>query len=167
MTNLTKEQLLSAKLSATCFIHLTFMKKIFLSLSVVLSIVLSACGGGGGSTTTEPAQLQVTDILVGTGATATAGNTITVHYTGWLYDEKASQYRGKQFDSSIGKTPFSFKLGVGQVIAGWDQGVVGMKVGGKRSLIIPSALGYGSTGAGSAIPPNAALVFEVELLSVQ
>jgi FKBP-type peptidyl-prolyl cis-trans isomerase FkpA len=167
MTNLTKEQLLSAKLSATCFIHLTFMKKIFLSLSVVLSIVLSACGGGGGSTTTEPAQLQVTDILVGTGATATAGNTITVHYTGWLYDEKASQYRGKQFDSSIGKTPFSFKLGVGQVIAGWDQGVVGMKVGGKRTLIIPSALGYGSTGAGSAIPPNAALVFEVELLSVQ
>ena len=143
------------------------MKKIFLSLSVVLSIVLSACGGGGGSTTTEPAQLQVTDILVGTGATATAGNTITVHYTGWLYDEKASQYRGKQFDSSIGKTPFSFKLGVGQVIAGWDQGVVGMKVGGKRTLIIPSALGYGSTGAGSAIPPNAALVFEVELLSVQ
>jgi FKBP-type peptidyl-prolyl cis-trans isomerase FkpA len=109
----------------------------------------------------------VTDILVGTGATATAGNTITVHYTGWLYDEKASQYRGKQFDSSIGKTPFSFKLGVGQVIAGWDQGVVGMKVGGKRTLIIPSALGYGSTGAGSAIPPNAALVFEVELLSVQ
>ena len=167
MTNLTKEQLLSAKLSATCFIHLTFMKKIFLSLSVVLSIVLSACGGGGGSTTTEPAQLQVTDILVGTGATATAGNTITVHYTGWLYDEKASQYRGKQFDSSIGKTPFSFKLGVGQVIAGWDQGVVGMKVGGKRTLIIPSALGYGSTGAGSAIPPNAALVFEVELLAVQ
>jgi len=167
MTNLTKEQLLSAKLSATCFIHLTFMKKIFLSLSVVLSIVLSACGGGGGSTTTEPAQLQVTDILVGTGATATAGNTITVHYTGWLYDEKASQYRGKQFDSSIGKTPFSFKLGVGQVIAGWDQGVVGMKVGGKRTLIIPSALGYGSTGAGSAIPPNAALVFDVELLSVQ
>lgn len=167
MAHLTKEQLLSAKLSATCFIHLTFMKKIFLSLSVVLSIVLSACGGGGGSTTTEPAQLQVTDILVGTGATATAGNTITVHYTGWLYDEKASQYRGKQFDSSIGKTPFSFKLGVGQVIAGWDQGVVGMKVGGKRTLIIPSALGYGSTGAGSAIPPNAALVFEVELLSVQ
>ena len=167
MAHLTKEQLLSAKLSATCFIHLTFMKKIFLSLSVVLSIVLSACGGGGGSTTTEPAQLQVTDILVGTGATATAGNTITVHYTGWLYDEKASQYRGKQIDSSIGKTPFSFKLGVGQVIAGWDQGVVGMKVGGKRTLIIPSALGYGSTGAGSAIPPNAALVFEVELLSVQ
>lgn len=167
MTNLTKEQLLSAKLRVTCFIHLTFMKKIFLSLSVVLSIVLSACGGGGGSTTTEPAQLQVTDILVGTGATATAGNTITVHYTGWLYDEKASQYRGKQFDSSIGKTPFSFKLGVGQVIAGWDQGLVGMKVGGKRTLIIPSALGYGSTGAGSAIPPNAALVFDVELLSVQ
>ncbi len=142
------------------------MKKIFLSLAVVLSIVLSACGGGG-SATTEPTQLQVTDTVVGTGTTAAAGNTITVHYTGWLYDEKASQFRGKQFDSSVGKTPFSFKLGVGQVIAGWDQGVVGMKVGGKRTLIIPSALGYGSAGAGSAIPPNAALVFEVELLAVQ
>lgn len=142
------------------------MKKILLSLSVVLSIVLSACGGGG-SSSSEPTQLQVTDTLVGTGVTAAAGNTITVHYTGWLYDEKASQYRGKQFDSSVGKTPFTFKLGIGQVIAGWDQGVVGMKVGGKRTLIIPSALGYGSTGAGSAIPPNASLVFDVELLSVQ
>ena len=143
------------------------MKKIFLSIFAVLSFVLSACGGGGGSTSTAPTQLQVTDSLVGTGTAAAAGNTITVHYTGWLYDETASQYRGKQFDSSVGKTPFSFKLGVGQVIAGWDQGVVGMKVGGKRTLIIPSALGYGSTGAGSAIPPNAALVFDVELLSVQ
>jgi FKBP-type peptidyl-prolyl cis-trans isomerase FkpA len=143
------------------------MKKIFLSIFAVLSFVLSACGGGGGSTSTAPTQLQVTDSLVGTGTAAAAGNTITVHYTGWLYDETASQYRGKQFDSSVGKTPFSFKLGVGQVIEGWDQGVVGMKVGGKRTLIIPSALGYGSTGAGSAIPPNAALVFDVELLSVQ
>ena len=143
------------------------MKKIFLSIFAVLSFVLSACGGGGGSTSTAPTQLQVTDSLVGTGTAAAAGNTITVHYTGWLYDETASQYRGKQFDSSVGKTPFSFKLGVGQVIAGWDQGVVGMKVGGKRTLIIPSALGYGSTGAGSAIPSNAALVFDVELLSVQ
>ena len=143
------------------------MKKIFLSIFAVLSFVLSACGGGGGSPSTAPTQLQVTDSLVGTGTAAAAGNTITVHYTGWLYDETASQYRGKQFDSSVGKTPFSFKLGVGQVIAGWDQGVVGMKVGGKRTLIIPSALGYGSTGAGSAIPPNAALVFDVELLSVQ
>jgi FKBP-type peptidyl-prolyl cis-trans isomerase FkpA len=142
------------------------MKKIFLSIFAVLSFVLSACGGGG-SPSTAPTQLQVTDSLVGTGTAAAAGNTITVHYTGWLYDETASQYRGKQFDSSVGKTPFSFKLGVGQVIAGWDQGVVGMKVGGKRTLIIPSALGYGSTGAGSAIPPNAALVFDVELLSVQ
>ena len=143
------------------------MKKIFLSIFAVLSFVLSACGGGGGSPSTAPTQLQVTDSLVGTGTAAAAGNTITVHYTGWLYDETASQYRGKQFDSSVGKTPLSFKLGVGQVIAGWDQGVVGMKVGGKRTLIIPSALGYGSTGAGSAIPPNAALVFDVELLSVQ
>ena len=160
---------MSAKLRGHMF-HLSnfFMKKIFLSLSVVLSIVLSACGGGSSdSTTTAPTQLQVTDTLIGMGAMAAAGSTIAVHYTGWLYDDKASQYRGKQFDSSIGKTPFSFKLGAGQVIAGWDQGVVGMKVGGKRTLIIPSALGYGSTGAGSAIPPNAALVFEVELLAVQ
>lgn len=144
------------------------MKKILISLSVALSFFLTACGGGS-STSSGPTQLQVTDTVMGTGATAAAGNTLTVNYTGWLYDANATQNRGTQFDSSLsaGRVPFTFKLGVGQVIAGWDQGVVGMKVGGKRTLIIPSALGYGSVGAGSLIPPNSALVFDVELLAVQ
>jgi FKBP-type peptidyl-prolyl cis-trans isomerase FkpA len=144
------------------------MKKLLLSLSVALSFFLSACGGGG-SAPSGPTQLQVSDTVVGTGASAAAGNTLTVNYTGWLYDANAAQNHGIQFDSSLsaGRTPFVFRLGVGQVIAGWDQGMVGMKVGGKRTLIIPSSLAYGSAGAGSLIPPNSALVFDVELLAVQ
>ena len=144
------------------------MKKILLSLSLALSFLLAACGGGN-SSPTGPTQLQVTDTVVGTGATAAAGNTLTVNYTGWLYDANAAQNHGTQFDSSLGagRTPFVFRMGVGQVIAGWDQGVLGMKVGGKRTLIIPSSLAYGSAGAGSLIPPNSALVFDVELLAVQ
>ncbi|HLO95231.1 MAG TPA: FKBP-type peptidyl-prolyl cis-trans isomerase, partial [Burkholderiaceae bacterium] len=91
------------------------------------------------------------------------------HYTGWLYDAKAAGFKGSKFDSSLDRgQPFTFPLGAGQVIAGWDQGVPGMKVGGKRTLIIPASLGYGSRGAGNGvIPPNAALVFEVEMLGVQ
>ena len=111
--------------------------------------------------------LQVTDVTVGKGAAATAGKQVSVHYTGWLYDPKAADKHGKKFDSSRDHgEPFSFKLGAGQVIRGWDQGVAGMKVGGKRTLVIPSELGYGSRGAGGAIPPNATLVFDVELLDV-
>ncbi|MEN9995815.1 MAG: FK506-binding protein [Pseudomonadota bacterium] len=146
------------------------MKKFFLTFSIVLASMLSACGGGNGSAsasaTSGPIALQTTDTVNGTGSTAVAGNTLTVNYTGWLYDASAAQNHGKQFDSSIGKAPFSFKLGAGQVIAGWDQGMVGMKVGGKRTLIIPSAMGYGSSGAGGVIPPNTALVFDVELISI-
>lgn len=113
----------------------------------------------------RPTSLQISDSVVGTGATAASGNTLTVNYTGWLYDASAAQNRGKQFDSSLGRAPFSFTLGAGQVIAGWDQGLVGMKVGGKRTLIIPSSLGYGASGAsGGLIPPNTALVFDVELI---
>jgi FKBP-type peptidyl-prolyl cis-trans isomerase FkpA len=110
--------------------------------------------------------LQKTDTLVGAGKTATAGAKVTVNYTGWLYVPGAPQQHGAQFDSSIGREPFSFRLGSGGVIAGWDQGVEGMKVGGKRTLVIPAALGYGSDGAGP-IPPNADLVFDIELLDVQ
>ena len=112
--------------------------------------------------------LQVTDTKVGTGAQATAGKQVTVHYTGWLYDAKAADRHGKKFDSSKDHgEPFSFKLGARQVISGWDQGVAGMKVGGARTLVIPSDLGYGSRGAGGVIPPNATLVFDVELLDVR
>jgi FKBP-type peptidyl-prolyl cis-trans isomerase len=112
--------------------------------------------------------LQVTDGKVGTGTVATAGKQVTVHYTGWLYDPKAADKHGQKFDSSRDRNePFSFTLGQRRVIAGWEQGVAGMKVGGMRTLVIPSELGYGSRGAGSAIPPNATLVFDVELLDVR
>ena len=106
-------------------------------------------------------ELQIEDIEVGSGDEATgSGQTVTVHYTGWLTD-------GTKFDSSVDRgTPFQFPLGVGMVIKGWDQGVAGMKVGGKRKLTIPPDLGYGAAGAGGVIPPNATLVFEVELLGV-
>ena len=112
--------------------------------------------------------LQISDSMVGTGTTATAGTNVTVHYTGWLYDPKPADHRGKKFDSSKDHgEPFSFKLGARQVISGWDQGVAGMKVGGARTLVIPSELGYGARGAGAAIPPNATLLFDVELLDVK
>ena len=105
--------------------------------------------------------LKYTDDQVGTGAVATPGKTAVVHYTGWLLD-------GTKFDSSRDRNqPFSFALGAGQVIKGWDEGVAGMKVGGKRTLIVPASLGYGARGAGGVIPPNATLKFEVELLDVR
>ena len=113
-----------------------------------------------GKATTTASGLQYWDIVVGTGATAVAGKPVKVHYTGWLID-------GKKFDSSVDRgQPFGFTLGAGQVIKGWDEGVAGMKVGGKRQLRIPPELGYGSRGAGSVIPPNATLIFDVELLEV-
>jgi len=110
--------------------------------------------------------LKTRDTLIGAGATATPGNTVTVHYTGWLYAPKAPQQHGTRFDSSEGGEPFSFQLGGGKVIKGWDQGVAGMKVGGKRTIIIPAALGYGDRGAGP-IPPKANLIFDVTLLDVK
>ena len=117
--------------------------------------------------TTTPSGLQYEDTVPGTGAEATAGTQVRVHYTGWLYDPTAKNSRGKKFDSSKDRgDPFSFGLGGGQVIRGWDEGVQGMKVGGTRVLTIPADLGYGERGAGGVIPPNAMLVFEVDLLSV-
>ena len=111
-------------------------------------------------TTTTPSGLVIEEVKEGTGAEAKPGTTVSVHYTGWLTD-------GKKFDSSKDRgQPFGFKLGGGQVIRGWDEGVEGMKVGGIRKLTIPPALGYGARGAGGVIPPNATLVFEVELLGV-
>lgn len=107
-----------------------------------------------------------TDLFLGTGADAVTGRTVSVNYTGWFYDADATGNKGVQFDSSTGRGPFTFTLGAGQVIQGWEQGIAGMKVGGLRRLIIPPALGYGSTRYGP-IPPNATLLFEIELLSVQ
>ncbi len=113
-------------------------------------------------------ELIKTDNKLGEGALATAGKDVAVHYTGWLYDEAAPEHKGQKFDSSRDRgQPFEFPLGGGRVIKGWDQGVDGMKVGGQRTLIIPSAMGYGSRGAGGVIPPDATLVFDVELLGVQ
>ncbi|MDN4058846.1 FKBP-type peptidyl-prolyl cis-trans isomerase [Massilia sp. YIM B02769] len=111
-------------------------------------------------------QLQKTDTVVGKGKEAVSGKTVTVKYTGWLYSPKAPKGRGPQFDTSVGGAPFTFPLGMGAVIKGWDEGVVGMKVGGKRTLIIPAELGYGARGAGP-IPPNANLMFDVELVDVK
>jgi FKBP-type peptidyl-prolyl cis-trans isomerase len=105
---------------------------------------------------------------VGTGTEAKAGATVQVHYTGWLYDPAAADGHGKKFDSSLDRgQPFAFRLGTGMVIRGWDEGVAGMKIGGKRTLVIPAEMGYGARGAGGVIPPNATLIFDVELLGVR
>ena len=117
----------------------------------------------------EPVQeLVKIDRTLGSGAEAITGKNVFVHYSGWLYTSKAGDGKGKKFDSSVDRgSPFNFPLGAGRVIAGWDQGVAGMKVGGKRTLIIPPQLGYGARGAGGVIPPNATLIFDVELLEVK
>ncbi len=117
--------------------------------------------------TTLPSGLQYEDTVAGSGAEAVAGQRVSVHYTGWLHDPQAPNQRGRKFDSSKDRgQPFAFPLGAGHVIRGWDEGVQGMKVGGTRVLTIPADLGYGARGAGGVIPPNATLVFEVELLGV-
>ena len=148
-------------------------------LSALLAVIAATALVGGcsnGSTNqvvaqsaavaAEPApSLQITDVTVGTGASPKLGATLVMHYTGWLYENGA---KGKKFDSSVDRgQPFEFQIGMGKVIAGWDKGIATMKVGGKRTLIIPPELGYGSTGAGALIPPNATLLFEVELLDVR
>ena len=114
-------------------------------------------------------ELQKIDTQVGSGADARPGSTVSVHYTGWLYDSASKDHKGSKFDSSLSRgQPFIFPLGAGRVIKGWDEGVVGMRVGGKRTLIIPAQMGYGANGAGAGlIPPNATLIFDVELLGVK
>ena len=144
------------------------MKNILAATTFALGLLLSGSSCSGATpASTGPTALQITDTTVGTGTVAAAGRTVTVNYTGWLYNASVANFHGTQFDSSVGKTPFSFKLGAGQVIAGWDQGVAGMKVGGARTLVIPASLGYGGKGAAGVIPPNAVLVFTVDLLAVQ
>jgi FKBP-type peptidyl-prolyl cis-trans isomerase FkpA len=144
---------------------MTFKLPLIAAFVAVLS--LSACGGSGSDasssvTVANPAAFTKTDTLLGTGTQATTGKTVSVTYTGWLYSATATDNKGTQFDAGT----FSFTLGAGTVIAGFDQGVLGMMVGGKRTLLIPSSMGYGASGSGS-IPPNAGLVFEVTLNSVQ
>ena len=113
-------------------------------------------------------ELTIIDVKVGDGADASAPKNVTVHYTGWLHAAGVADERGTKFDSSRDRRePFTFRLGAGQVIRGWDSGVVGMRVGGQRTLIIPPHLAYGARGAGGMIPPNATLVFDVELLDVK
>ena len=150
------------------------MQNRIVQLLIIISLTaLTACGES--SSSPNPASnsgvtsLQINDVKTGTGTQAVNGRIVTVHYTGWVYSTSAADHHGKQFDSSrnVGRTPFSFTLGVGQVIPGWDQGVAGMRVGGQRTLIIPPNLGYGSGGFPPDIPPNATLVFDVELLDVR
>lgn len=140
-----------------------------LLLPLLLSLAAAGCSmepsrpPPGGTLTT----FERIDTQPGTGAEAVAGRKVTVHYTGWIYDNRTESKHGKTFDSSVGRgQPFTFVLGAGQVIRGWDEGVAGMKVGGKRTLMIPPDLGYGSRRAGP-IPPGSSLVFDVELLDVQ
>jgi FKBP-type peptidyl-prolyl cis-trans isomerase FkpA len=145
------------------------MKSAFSVLGLALFLSATAAGAAPAAPAKPAAaapQVQKIDTLAGKGAQAVAGKTVTVHYSGWLHAPKAPKGRGPAFDSSVGREPFSFPLGAGAVIPGWDQGVAGMKVGGKRTLIIPAALGYGARGAGP-IPPNANLIFDVELLDVK
>ena len=133
--------------------------------------IIAACTPAGRAVAADtqviemPNGLKYTDVKVGDGATAKAGNKVSVNYTGWLYENGA---KGKKFDSSLDRgQPFEFPIGRRQVIAGWEEGVASMKVGGQRTLIIPPELGYGARGAGGAIPPNATLIFDVDLLQVQ
>lgn len=131
-------------------------------------LLLAACSGPPPYTGGDVPALQRIDVKTGTGRAAIAGDEISVHYTGWLYDQHAPDKRGQKFDSSRDRgEPFVFLLGAGRVIRGWDDGIVGMQRGGKRELRIPSGLGYGASGAGKVIPPGASLVFEVELLDIR
>jgi FKBP-type peptidyl-prolyl cis-trans isomerase len=149
-------------------------RRIALTTLAALSIACAAASHAPTSTAQGLSKLDATqpeltkiDVKQGNGAEAVAGRTVVVHYTGWLSDTSKPDSRGAKFDSSRDRNqPFSFVLGAGRVIKGWDEGVVGMRVGGKRTLVIPPQLGYGARGAGGVIPPNATLVFDVELLGV-
>lgn len=147
------------------------MKKIAVATAIaLLSVTACAQTGTSPAATAAPAEIRELvkkDIKVGEGKEAVKGKAVLVHYTGWLYDAKAPDQKGAQFDTSVGKVaPFGFIIGAGRVIKGWDEGVPGMKEGGKRTLIVPAALAYGEKGAGGKIPPNATLLFEVELLKL-
>ncbi|MGZ5851739.1 MAG: FKBP-type peptidyl-prolyl cis-trans isomerase [Hyphomicrobium sp.] len=139
--------------------------RVLLALILFAAAATQASAQTQGKTMTTASGLQITDTKVGTGAQPQTGQTCVMHYTGWLYNNGT---KGAKFDSSLDRgEPFEFAIGQGQVIKGWDEGVATMKVGGKRTLIIPPQLGYGARGAGGVIPPNATLIFDVELLGVK
>ena len=139
------------------------MKKLF----IPFMLLFIACGSKTGDIVETESGLKYVDVKEGKVTSPQSGQRVSVHYSGWLYDENQPDNKGNKFDSSHDRPGnFEFKLGSGQVIKGWDQGVQGMKVGGKRTLIIPSSLGYGKRGAGDAIPPNATLIFDVELIKI-
>ena len=142
------------------------MRRLSAIFPFVVVVVLTACGGN--TENNSVTQLIRQDDVMGTGAEAQSGRVVTVHYTGWLYDQTRPDRKGNKFDCSRDRNePFSFNLGAGEVIRGWDEGVAGMKVGGRRTLTIPPDMGYGARGAGGVIPPNATLLFDVELLEVK
>jgi len=137
----------------------------FVAAALAVAAPSTAMAQTAGTSMTTPSGLKITDTKIGTGATPQRGQTCVMHYTGWLYENGA---KGKKFDSSRDRgQPFEFPLGMKRVIGGWDEGVATMKVGGQRTLIIPPELGYGARGAGGVIPPNATLIFDVELLDVK
>ena len=138
-------------------------------LAACVCLAAAAVGASGcenPAAPSVPAPFTITDVRVATGAQAASGQHLSVNYAGWLYNGTAPDKKGAQFDASKPGEPFVLWLGTGQVIAGWDQGIVGMRIGGLRRLIVPAELAYGRTGAGNAIPPNATLVFDIELVSV-
>ncbi|MEP6592937.1 MAG: FKBP-type peptidyl-prolyl cis-trans isomerase [Acidobacteriota bacterium] len=145
-------------------------QRLALALLPLAAAAASACGSSSPTSPSTSVGLDVpysqSDLTVGAGTEATSGRRLAVNYTGWLYDSARPDHKGQQFDSSTGRGAFSFTLGVGQVIRGWDQGFTGMRVGGTRRLVVPPSLGYGAAGNGP-IPGNATLVFDVELLGVQ
>lgn len=136
-------------------------------LLLILSALAAGCDSSSPSAPSVSVPFTMTDLTVGMGVAAANGQVLKVDYTGWLYDASALDNKGMMFDSSAGRPPFMFTLGAGQVIQGWEQGLVGMQVGGVRRLVIPPELGYGQQGSGNAVPPNATLIFDVELISVQ
>ena len=141
-------------------------------LVVVLALSVSAAACKGNPSPTSPSlnvPFSITELRVGSGAEATTGRSVTVNYTGWLYDTAAVNNKGRQFDSSLdaGRTPLAVTLGAGRVIPGFERGIIGMRTGGQRRVIIPPDLAYGSAGSSGVIPPNATLIFEIELLTVQ
>ncbi|WP_217363315.1 FKBP-type peptidyl-prolyl cis-trans isomerase [Duganella rivi] len=148
------------------------MKRLLFTCVLGLTVAITGCErakapeAASASAVANAEPFQKIDTVVGEGKEATTGATAVVNYTGWLFVKDAPQQHGAQFDSSVGRGPFSFPLGAGQVIPGWDEGVKGMKVGGKRTLIVPASMGYGENGIGP-IPPNATLIFDVELLDVR